>query len=100
MSVLNSRIIYFDMAISPGIGLVSYEQQLDTGSAAQTTPALTLDITQSFFLNRWFALRFDYKTRWYQEDVVTYHPVTGTPRATASDLNTTNLFMLGVTFFY
>jgi outer membrane beta-barrel protein len=100
MSVLNSSIIYFDMAVSPGVGMVSYEQQMDSGNAMQSAPALTLDVTQSFFLNRWFALRFDYKTRWFQEDVTQYRAPNNGARATSSDLNTTNLFMFGATVFY
>jgi outer membrane beta-barrel protein len=99
VSVLNSSIIYFDFAVSPGLGVVGYEQQTDSGGISQSAAAFTLDVTQHFFLNRTWALRFDYKNRWYNEQVVQYHaPTTG--RTTQTQINNTSLLMLGVTVFY
>jgi outer membrane beta-barrel protein len=99
MSVLNSSIIYFDMSITPGVGMVGYEQQLDTGNVAKSAPAFTLDVTQHFFLNRWLALRADFKNRWYSEDVQQYHVTSGS-RTTSSQLSHTTIIMGGVTFYF
>lgn len=100
MSVLNSRIVYFDMSLSPGLGVVEYEQQLNTGNVLKTAPAVTLDLTQHFFLSEQFALRLDYKNRWYQEEVVTYRPQTGGARNSSTEWANKSLLMFGVTFYY
>ena len=101
MSVLNSSIIYFDMSFSAGLGMVSYEQQMLEGNANQTAPAVTLDISQHFFLSKWLALRVDLKNRWYNEDVVTYKlPTGGAPRSQTSELNHQSLLSAGLTFYF
>jgi outer membrane beta-barrel protein len=100
MSFLNSNILYFDMAVSPGVGIVTYEQQLDNGVASKTAPALTLDLTQQFFVSKHLALRLDYKNRFYNEDVTEYHvPLSGT-RTTWTHFNYTSLLMFGTTFYF
>lgn len=103
MSVLNSNIVYFDMAISPGVGITEYEQQMEESSPRKTAPTLTLDITQQFFLTKWFALRFDFKNRWYREDIMYYRASSvpaGSDRKVSTDLNYTSIVMGGLTFFF
>lgn len=70
MSLLDSRIVYFDLAISPGLGMTNYEQQFRTLSP-RSKSALTysLDFSQHFFFNEKIALRFDFKNRFFNEDV-------------------------------
>src|SRR5690606_33495917 len=46
MSFLNSRIMYFDMSISPGAGVTTYEQQRESGKLSKTAPTVSLDVTQ------------------------------------------------------
>ena len=101
MSFLNSSIIYFDMSISPGIGIVQYDQQLFEGNVTKTAPAATLDLTQHFFLTKWMALRFDYKNRFYNHDITQYRLPGGTgTRSTKSEFNHTSLLMFGATFYF
>lgn len=102
MSFLNSKIIYFDMAFSPGIGVTSYEQQIEGGSQGKTAPTLTFDVTQHFFFSNNFAVRFDYKNRWFSEDVAAYRTAGGTAKGATirTETNQTSLFMLGFEFFY
>jgi outer membrane beta-barrel protein len=97
MSVLNSSITYFDMSFSPGVGMVNYEQQMEEGGALKTAPAVTLDITQHYFINKYAAVRVDYKNRWFQEEVVSYRT---TGRKSSTDLTRTDFLMLGVTLYY
>lgn len=97
VSVLSSAVMYFDMSISPGVGMVTYEQQLIEGGQMKSAPAFTLDITQHFFLSRYLAIRFDYKNRWYSEDVASYQ-VSG--RSTSSQINNTSIVMGGITLYY
>lgn len=103
MSVLNSQIIYFDMSLSVGGGVTEYEQQREEGSGImKTSPTLTFDITQHFFLTNWLALRFDFKNRWYNEEVIHYKPssaVNGN-RVESERTNHTSLIGAGLTFYF
>ncbi|HRK06967.1 MAG TPA: outer membrane beta-barrel domain-containing protein [Pseudobdellovibrionaceae bacterium] len=97
MSVLNSNIIYFDMAISPGFGVTTYDQQTESGNRAKTAPTVALDLTQTFFLNKHFALRLDYRNRWYQEEIIRYR----SPFSSVSnDTTNASFLMFGATLFW
>ncbi len=97
MSVLNGTIIYFDMAISPGIGMTNYEQQREIGNLAKAAPTLSLDITQSFFFSKYAAFRVDYKNRWFQEEIVRFR----TPSTTVNtETAQTSMLLFGFTFYY
>lgn len=103
MSVLGSKIIYFDMAITPTIGLTQYEAMtLDKGGLDKTGLSYGFDITQWFFLSSHFAIRADVKARWFQEEIVKYQtdaPVNSGDKLRDSWTDTT-LFLLGCTFFF
>lgn len=96
MSVLNNSIIYFDMAISPGIGVTSYEQQYKFGNQNKSEPTVSLDITQSFFFSKYAAFRVDYKNRWFQEEVISYNLGTSVNKETSQ----TSMLLFGFTFYY
>jgi outer membrane beta-barrel protein len=104
VSVLNSKIIYFDMAISPGIGVTSYEQQMDPAKGAsvkKTAPTGTLDVTQMFFMGKHTAIRLDYKNRWFNEEVIAAGSgLTAAGTKLRTQLNNTSLLMVGVTLFW
>lgn len=73
LSLLEKKILYFDMSISPGIGVMGYEQQVSSGSAPQNSSiAFTLDIAQHYFLSKEFALRVDMRNRFYNDSVIKY----------------------------
>ncbi len=97
MSILNSSIMYFDMAISPGIGVTTYDQQREDGNITKTSPTVAVDITQSFFFSKYAAFRVDYKNRWFQEEVVRF-------RIPSSSVNTetaqTSILTFGFTLYY
>src|SRR5690606_39441233 len=57
MSWLGSRILYFDMASSPGLGVTTYDQQTDSGPKAATAPTPSFDVSQSIFFSKNFAFR-------------------------------------------
>jgi outer membrane beta-barrel protein len=97
MSVLNSSIIYFDMSFTPGVGIMQYQQQKDDGNVDKTAPAVSLAVTQHFFLTKWLALRLDYKNFWYNQEVVSYH---STNRTSSTNLHNEGLLMGGFTFYY
>lgn len=97
MSFLNSSILYFDMSITPGVGVMQYQEQLVDGNVDKTAPAVSLAITQHFFLAKWVALRLDYKNFWYNQDVVTYQVQN---RTTTNQLHNESLLLGGFTFYY
>ncbi len=103
MSVMNYAIIYFDMTFALGGGVQTYQQQRDDGNVDQTAPTVTFDVTQHFFLNRYLALRFDYKNRWFNEDIVIYRTASvpaGGNRTVKTDLHNAQFLMFGLTLYY
>ncbi len=103
MSVLTSTIIYFDMSIGLGVGMQAYVQQRDDGNQTRQTPAVELDVTQHFYLNKHFAVRIDLKNRWYTNEVVYYRSTsfgaTGN-RVISNNIDNTTLLMAGLTFMF
>ncbi len=101
MSFLNSNILYFDMSFSPGVGVVQYNQEKFEGATTKSAPAVTLDLTQHFFVNKWMAVRFDFKNRFYMHDITEYRLPGGTGvRTSSTEFNHTSLLMLGTTFYF
>ena len=99
MSVLGKKIVYFDMAVTPGIGMTQYEQQMQDGNINKSALTLSLDLTQYFFFSKHFALRADLKNRWFAEEVIGY---AGTNKGTVIRNNTSNTsqFTVGATFYF
>jgi outer membrane beta-barrel protein len=101
MSVLNWAIIYFDLQFALGAGMQTYSQQKIDGNTSVSTPALTFDVTQSFFLNKHFAVRVDLSNRWYSETTVKYNVApTGGHISNGSDTTNATFLLLGLTLFY
>jgi outer membrane beta-barrel protein len=100
VSLLNTKIIYFDMAFSPGVGMTQYDAKVSTGDIAKNAPTLTFDVSQQFFLGKHFVFRFDYKNRWFQEDILFFNRTGQTGQKSKTDLNQSSLFLFGLTFFY
>ncbi len=97
MSFLNSSILYFDMSFTPGVGIMQYSQQRADGNVDKTAPAVSLAVTQHFFLTKWLALRLDYKNFWSNQDVVTYKV---NNRTSTTKLQNDSLLMGGFTFYF
>ncbi len=106
MSLLGQRILYFDMAFSPGLGLTTYDQQTDSGAKAASSPTLSFDVSQSIFFSKNLAFRVDFKNRWFQEEVLEWRKPpsttsTGSDNPVLRDETTSNSFlMFGVTYFF
>jgi outer membrane beta-barrel protein len=107
VSVLNQKIIYFDMAISPGIGIVNYDSVIDyspspgvqSPNVKQTATAFSLDVTQSFFVSRHLALRFDFKNKWFHEKILESSTASHGTQV-SSGTNNTSSMMFGVQYFF
>ncbi len=96
MSVMNSKILYFDMALSPGFGISTYEQQNISGNNKKTAPTFSLNVTQHFFLNNHFAIRAEVQNRWFNEDVISYRSGASLRTDFAHDSN----ILFGLDYFF
>ena len=101
MSFLGKKIIYFDMQVTPHIGMSEYAQQLNSvtnGKSENIESAFSygLDVTQYFFFSKKAAVRMDLHNRWYNEEVLSWQ--TG---AKANDNSNHVLqIMFGFTYFH
>lgn len=95
MSFMGSKIIYFDMQITPTIGLTKYEQQAQTGGKSENAFTYGLDITQYFFFHKNFAVRANLHNQWSSQDEVSFK--TGT--SIGSDTYNDTSFTIGLTWF-
>ena len=100
MSLMNWAIIYSDLQIALGAGMQGYQEQESDGNPTMTTPAVTLDITESFYITRYVALRIDLKNRWYSEQTVKYNLTNGTHASNGNDTANATLLMAGLTVFF
>jgi outer membrane beta-barrel protein len=100
MSAWGKKIIYFDMAITPTMGMTNYEGlTLDSGTRPKSAFTYGIDVTQWFFLYRFLAVRIDLRNRWFSEDVTIYNgPGEGTKLKTTNTNNT--LLLFGITWFF
>jgi len=102
MSFWGKKIIYFDMAVTPTLGMTNYEQLTEDGNHSKSSFTYGIDITQFFFFSNYFAIRADLKNQWYSADVARYHSSGGIPTGgkVKSETAQDTLFLLGLTFFY
>lgn len=96
VSLLGKRILYFDLAISPHIGMLQYDTIAKSGNSSNSSIMLGVDITQYYFLSNKIALRFDLRNSWSSQDIVSWQ--TG-QKLRSSTINETT-FLLGVTYYH
>lgn len=98
VSLLGKKIIYFDMQITPHVGMSTYEQQSDASNNRNIESGFSygIDITQYFFLHQNFALRFDLHNRWYDHEVLAYQG----GAVQRSEQQHTSQFLFGLTYFH
>lgn len=102
MSFLDTRIIYFDMGLSLGLGQTNYESLVQTGNRAQQGSLVLFSLYQHFFLREWLAIKVEYRNTWTMEERFRYKMNPGEPESARSlgekSINDTSL-MIGFTFF-
>ncbi len=97
MSLMNTKILYFDMAFSPGFGMTQYDQQrFNAPSIGKSAPTFSLNITQHFFLSNHFAIRGEFQNRWFNEDVIGYKSNVNLRNDFSHDTN----LLFGLDFFF
>ncbi len=102
MSFWGKRILYFDMAFTPHIGMTTYEQQIEFANKEVSALTYGLDVTQLFFFSKSFAIRVDLKNQWHQEDVVKFRNSGGLIKGDkVRDITTQDtMFLIGPTFYW
>jgi outer membrane beta-barrel protein len=78
VSLFDKSIIYFDMGLNVGLGLTTYEKQLEDGDQEKNAITFIADISQQFFIKESLAIRFDIRNRFYKEEREKYRNSTGT----------------------
>lgn len=101
MSFWGKKIIYFDMAFTPTIGVTTYEQQFKTLPKSEKS-AFTygLDITQFFFFSNYFAVRADLKNQFHAEEIRSAANNSVQGEKLKDKMTQDTLFLIGLMFFY
>jgi outer membrane beta-barrel protein len=73
MSVMDKTIIYFDMAFGVGVGQTEYSiQRQNLSGIPKSTPHISLDATQFYYLNTSLAVRLDVKYQIFEQERLRY----------------------------
>lgn len=103
MSFLGKKILYFDMAITPTLGMTTYDQQKQSGNSSQSAFTYGFDVTQYYFFTTHFAFRVDFKNQWWNEKIVQQHTASGLPpegTGLKTNLDHEMIFLMGFTYYF
>ncbi len=112
MSFLSQKILYFDMTLGASLGMSSYAIQgsRSDGTAGSSTDsydvrsesALTygFEISQSFYVSKRMAIRFDYKHRWHNQDVFDFTTIGSSGNKLESRVEDNISLNLGLTYIF
>lgn len=99
MSFWGKRIIYFDMAFTPTIGITNFDQRVESGDKHESAFTYGIDVTQYFFFSRWFAIRADLKNQFSTQDILKYRS-TGMGTKVQTETVQDTMFLLGAAFYW
>jgi outer membrane beta-barrel protein len=116
MSFMGTKVVYFDMSVGLGLGMLTYDQftenqdiSVDNSNRRKVvvdtinTPAIAFDISQTYFINPKFAIRADYKMRFFSEEVLSFNGKSGGPAkgdVLRDDFSSISSLNLGVTYYF
>ena len=103
MSFWGKKIIYFDMAFTPTIGMTQFDQRMEGGDKSKSAFTYGLDVTQYFFFSRWFAIRADLKNQFSTQEIVRYRGNTpGNMKGDKVENKSVQdtMFLLGAAFYW
>lgn len=96
VSLLEKKILYLDIGLGLHAGMTKYKMMSENGGKVKQAVHYGFDISQLLFLSKSFALRFDIRNTWTNEQQIKFKGET--------DLGTTrfqdNAWLLGVNFFF
>ena len=102
MSVMEKKIVYFDLSLTGALGRTQFESQTSSGGRLESTTHFELKITENFFITKDFAVRFDITNQWSTQERIKYHIPYNADESLRSlgSEGTQNTFMqLGLTWF-
>lgn len=102
VSFLEKSILYFDMSLALHLGMADYLQERNEGGVKKSAFQYGLDITQTFFLNRDWAIRFDFRNRWSSQELIRYYQsgVSQESRELPAQNTQDTSMLLGITRFF
>lgn len=111
MSFWDKKIMYFDMQVAVGVGQMQYKAMqrdnvvagVDQGTDASedlSTIGYNLDVTQQLFFHENFAVRFDIKNKWTQQEKKRYYLQAGQDRDLGKSTQQDTTMLLGLTVFF
>lgn len=102
MSLLDRKIIYFDMGIGVGLGTTEAESQVITGNTSQSVSHYLVDVHQQYFFSEHFAFTIKYRNVFSVEERFRYKMNPGEPESARSlgnkSINDT-LLLFGLTYW-
>jgi len=100
MSFMDTRIVYFDIAISAGLGVTDYSMLMKEGNEKKSGTHYAVNVTQHLFINETFALRLDFTNKFTSEQRSRYE-LTGsqTERSLGSKMINDSALLFGITLF-
>lgn len=96
VSLLEKKILYLDFAIGVHAGQTGYRVMTLAGGEVKKTTHYGFDISQLWFLNKSFAVRFDIRNSWSSQEQKNYR----TTVDLGSDRFQDNSWLLGFNFFF
>ncbi len=103
VSLLERKILYLDMSIGLHVGTSNYKSMTVDGGVKASASHYGIDISQLWFLNKNFALRFDVRNTWSTQKQYRFHIPSTQPESMRS-LGTTrlqdNTWLLGINYFF
>lgn len=101
LSLLKSKIIYYDLGVSIGYTHVNLDQQRVEGPNPTSASGFHIDLRQYFYLTSYFALSGAIRNVWSQQERVRFSPsISGQPRTLDNVLWTNTQINIGGAFFF
>lgn len=104
MSFVDKAIIYFDMGISLGVGMVDYDIQRQEGPLSKSAFSYQIGINQQIFFSEHWAIRVDFINKFTTEERQRYRTVPKAgdtaPRDRGTTVENDTSLLLGLTYWH
>lgn len=101
VSLLEKKILYLDVALGVHIGQTGYKIMTEAGGEIKKASHYGFDISQLWFLNKNFAIRFDIRNTWTAQEQKTYRDQgSGASTSIGTTQFQDNAWLLGINYFF
>ncbi len=97
LSLFDKKILYFDFIFSPGLGVLSYEQQTEDGGMTETSPVVNFDIAQQIYIHKNWAIRVELQNRYLTSEKVREY---NNPDNVSNTSQLSTTLMIGITGYF